>query len=324
MILSQRRLVFTSQCMYFQCRTTYFTEAQHWTSTVDRMSVDISLNPQAFPDVDARVDLNDLGPRLEEYYKRELSFRDDAIHAFAGVFDAFHAENTSEAGVAHFYGIPMFYNEEEVPRSALASFLHFLRWDIQPMTFELANQFPSWSWASQKASGNAGLLSCPRAWKNSRVCVGVDVQVWDNKGGVKSLGSSFTPNEDYLGYPPLLKITAWTKECSINGRDLARAHVVIFNRNIVVPDRNASDYATNILAVFLSVGFLHTDAEDRYLAGLVVTETRSGHFQRVCPFKCWFPSPESETSTLLGSLNDHDTLQSFLEHECTMRTIEMR
>ncbi|XP_014554498.1 hypothetical protein COCVIDRAFT_55448, partial [Bipolaris victoriae FI3] len=87
MLLSRRRLVFTKTQMYFQCRNAMCMESLNPDYTDYRRG---SIFPiRRFPSGGIGKTVYDLLCRLEEYYRRELSFGIDSILAFDGVVNAF-------------------------------------------------------------------------------------------------------------------------------------------------------------------------------------------------------------------------------------------
>lgn len=80
-LLSRRRLVFTGSQVYFQCRRDHRLEGLTLPS-----SIESTLKPRAFPEIYIGLDAVAIYDRLQEYYKRHLSFDTDIPNAFSGIF----------------------------------------------------------------------------------------------------------------------------------------------------------------------------------------------------------------------------------------------
>jgi hypothetical protein len=190
MLLSCRRLVFTKTQMYFQCMAGTSIESMSpelavksgllTGSPVQSVSgIDLEelyrVFPRGFaeshedaPDRSVRSYARYLNNRLCEYYKRQLSFGTDTIDAFLGIINFCRAASMGQK-ITQFYGVLFSYDDtsgHDLPR---ASFLEGLMWSISPpmhdevlrretTLYVVPHTFPSWSWASAKATLPADAL----------------------------------------------------------------------------------------------------------------------------------------------------------------------
>jgi hypothetical protein len=168
-LLSRRRLVFTDTRVYMQCCSEHFIECEdqrkRWFPSKE--------DPRIFPAQGIGSWPLGVYDRLSEYYLRDLSYATDNIKAFEGVFQAFSRLRASEnsPSVAHFYGVPILYDEQRISGSpnpevippgrmdtfgGNASFALGLAWCSgyhNPSGIVHNDLFPSWTWA---ASGPGG------------------------------------------------------------------------------------------------------------------------------------------------------------------------
>jgi len=166
-LLSPRRLVFTDTQMYFQCNRCHrLEELSHGFDSFENFCGDLGDDLRVFPRLGIGSISASTYDRLEEYFPRNLSYASDSLEAFEGVLDAYNTEKISTSPrpseMKHFYGIPLVYEEHSVRGRAFTtdSLLRGLTWGLAKPTSrefgqkqsESASQFPSWTWASYKAS----------------------------------------------------------------------------------------------------------------------------------------------------------------------------
>jgi hypothetical protein len=175
MILSRRRLYFTDSQMIFECHSQTFLEMLGIPSThfppktkkdaakpvlsdallgCTTQMLGLEIAPTVFPS-SANSAEDDIWVHIKEYSGRCLSYMDDTLNAFEGIFDA-RARGTG-AYVHHFWGIPISERTRFATvgdRAGVLSFIHGLLWftadnsDDKDHTAELTGTwFPSWSWA---------------------------------------------------------------------------------------------------------------------------------------------------------------------------------
>jgi hypothetical protein len=141
---STRRIVFTEQQVYYECR--YGTAHETW-----RNFLDSDISHLLDPDALGENHPTDICRLLEQYCGRELSIDSDAIRAFEGVFHNYWRRHH----VHQYLGIPIlplsmtsgrFGSLESLYRSRGEAFAAALTWCNQaPGTRR--SLFPTWSWA---------------------------------------------------------------------------------------------------------------------------------------------------------------------------------
>ncbi|EUC45918.1 hypothetical protein COCMIDRAFT_4955 [Bipolaris oryzae ATCC 44560] len=216
MLLSRRRLVFTKAQMFFQCRKTHcmeiFNPASDWAQ---------SLHLQCFPSQGIGFSIYDLQARLEEYYMRQLSLDRDTVLAFDGIVNAFDESEYFPFRVKQFYGVLLFYPDGDNDQ-ARKQFISNLCWYVSGNGYIASddqggrNLFPSWSWASTKASHLQGPLmraimpSCLEHNDEIEICL-------TSKEGREMNLSAFIENanshEEFL---PSIKMTTWVLQYSFS------------------------------------------------------------------------------------------------------------
>jgi hypothetical protein len=181
---------------------------------------------------------NILYRQLEEYYTRHVKFSTDIITAFLGIIRAFEMRSGPHHIFAtHLYGLPVFYDgESHTPKSMAlkrrdcddprSTFANSLSWHIDwgipdgvDMKFKRSSLFPSWSWASVKASlhpHTAGslFLSC---WDDVNHYQ-EELQAWvTDETGKRSCLEDYIRNTDQRhgkGIMPSIIIQSWTALCA--------------------------------------------------------------------------------------------------------------
>ncbi|KAI0384062.1 heterokaryon incompatibility protein-domain-containing protein [Hypomontagnella monticulosa] len=145
-LLARRKLIFTEQEVYFQCRYSYCFESFHVPKSLGGLlgshtpgysggDAIVSLSPlTSFIPGDAS--LEQLEDQLIQYTNKSLSFESDRLNAFLGVLNA--------SKIAHIWGIPVLVDADQWYGSSLD--IIFLGWRSLN-TGQRNNMFPSWSWA---------------------------------------------------------------------------------------------------------------------------------------------------------------------------------
>jgi hypothetical protein len=142
-LLAQRRLIFTDKQAYFQCNASYSFEGWRGASRAKGRRAD---KFQVFSDSGAASTFT-LGRRIQEYWRKNLSYQTDALAAFLGIMNTF--SNNDEKFV-HLHGLPLLpldgsYELPETQHEALPYIAQSLLW--QSCAFSLRrNSCPSWSW----------------------------------------------------------------------------------------------------------------------------------------------------------------------------------
>lgn len=230
-LLSRRCLVFTDTQIYFQCLSSYYIEglanyresSQFW-------------DLRAFPRTSIDSTTDAIYDRLEDYYKRELSFKTDIINGFSGVFQAFSKVQQRNSGpqTAHFYGIPIFAyktpralgdtvlrEERDDSGGANASLALGLAWQVRSSTYRTDklyrshttdSPFPSWTWAAFKASHpqhGLGLLKFPfRMHSVSQSDSAINVRVRHVSGDFMTLNEYMSHEDDYTNFQPFVDLAS--------------------------------------------------------------------------------------------------------------------
>lgn len=224
-LLSRRRLVFTDTQTYFQCRTEHFVEGLDcravWRHSIPSF--------QAFPERGIGTNVLGVFDRLQEYYRKDVSFGTDTISAFSGIFQAFQhlGPDLSFPQTNHIYGIPMFCEQDnpspdEVLTRLNTSFALGLAWkvfdcqypDRQSPFADTDELFPSWSWAAFKArrcGADAGRLEFQfrgYAYHSEIDRTLIDVRTHHREGSVMNLLDYIHHGGDYVAFEPRIDITS--------------------------------------------------------------------------------------------------------------------
>lgn len=135
--LSQRRLIFTDHHLVLSCNKDHYQEMVTMTkwSRADIGYYIRSLVPRISIE-DSRIDSNKTFQQyLEEYCKRDMSYRADALNACLGIFQ--YTRQTT--GIDHIWGIPFQVEDGKV--------LFSLSWTHRhPYSVGRRSNFPSWPW----------------------------------------------------------------------------------------------------------------------------------------------------------------------------------
>ena len=181
MLLSHRRLTFTDSQMVFQCRQQDFREsigspsAHYIHSCQTEMATPVpdiaghgctralfqSSRPDSiFPDAGIGNVADEIYTRIEEYSTRTLSYPQDVLNAFNGVFSEFESGAVRQDGHDHFYGnhfwgVPIFrYDGDNPEYKAVCSLVAGLTWRTGSPNFydrdsvSRPGKWPSWSWTA--------------------------------------------------------------------------------------------------------------------------------------------------------------------------------
>jgi len=285
-LLSKRRLVFTESQVYFQ--------SDHHTFTEDNV-IGIESTSSAFKDDLRAFPLNNvlynstyIYDRLEEYFPKHLSFSSDALKAFEGIFAADRVARRS----SHFWGIPIL----SVPgksSTGVATFTVGLTWKVDGLLEECEmtaesqrTEFPSWSWAAQKAGRpNKGLGRLH--FQLGAIYFGAywsTISLLRLDGRSVDLDEYATRMEDYKDYLPQIDVSNWsisakvllhrTPSTSVIGPKRKEQYVHFDGVN---PDLEGK----NTMVVFMYAQRYNTEMPTLEVKGLVVEEVADGHWRRV-------------------------------------------
>jgi len=248
-MLSTRRLVFTDSQVYFQCRSSYVLEG--WKGQGSELARNSRLLLAAFSEISAISRSTGLYNRLEEYYRRELSYPSDILNAFTGIFRAFRNIRQQGSGPygSHFYGISIIYHLAQgdsvvgEPRNAEISFALGLAWKVYSRDNSYANfnklgnlvasndnrlyrlvvqdnPFPSWTWAAFKASqqlSDPGRLHFPYRFPSDKLIHGkfFEINLYHRSGAKMSLVDYLKQEDDYTKFLPIIEITSFVMHGSL-------------------------------------------------------------------------------------------------------------
>lgn len=223
-----RRLVFTPSQIYFSCQQGSRLENVHLNS-----GSTANLLGQPFPESSVGTSQDDICLRLEEYFKREISYPSDILNAFSGIArtfsrgcDPLRPNDISD----HFYGIPVYQmrevdcpHEEQAKETSAVFALH-LSWKVrlsetwEPIPYRHISdnaQFPTWSWASYKAalcllSVSGATLSFQRFVSLDRIDRNLHIRLRHVTGIYRSPYEYLRSDEGYTQFHPEVEITSST------------------------------------------------------------------------------------------------------------------
>jgi hypothetical protein len=289
MLLSPRRLVFTSSQMYFQCLVQHHLESLCSEATFAVFKDGLRVFPH-----EATSSLEELSERLQEYYKRQLSFQTDIVDAFLGVLGAFNASNDLPWSVTHFYGIPICYGSS--PEVARHSFIRSLLWTVETKhnnTIIPTDAFPSWTWASVKAerpSEDPGELDLQVSGHVDPIAVpnDIDIQVCHRTSGSMTISAFVQEQGESRDFQPWLDITTWTQRFKVRILNqqyfpgVGRAELPGFGGGINIFDQRALEIGEiHVLCLRAPrLGERDTDNIIR-IECLLVVETSPGLYRRI-------------------------------------------
>lgn len=213
--------------MYFQCTEAHEVESLHPGLTTSLFFKDIDV---VFPKYAVGTNISDIGSRLSEYYKRQLSFPADIIDAFTGIINA--ANNSRniqnelrdhayyDGTLTQFYGVLVYYDKRN-PDTLRISFLIGLNWsvkDLDGVGTTASSLFPSWTWASVKAAQPPDQLGTFQPVSNAVPGIktpwrGIDVQICHRTRGLQSM--SDLSEHEYKDYHPYFDIKTWVQKCPV-------------------------------------------------------------------------------------------------------------
>jgi hypothetical protein len=220
---------------------------------------------------------------LMEYYRRQVSFTTDIIHAFAGIINAFDNSEYFHDRATHFYGIPIIYNNTELAR-ATVSFKENLAWETVPSTANLiptkrTDIFPTWSWASAKADQKEHtprrLFQVPYRIADLRSPLSTaEVRVEHRVHGEMDI-SAFTIHDDgYEHFFPYINVTSWVLDCDVRAD---AGFVRILGEDILLEHAPACR-PSKFYIVFIGV---HGSSPTCGAIGILTQEVSPGVFCRV-------------------------------------------
>lgn len=300
-LLSRRRLVFTNSQMYFQCLQTHCLESLKADSAISGGSLEMF---RVFPPEGIGRTIHDFNRRLEEYSKREISWKVDVIDAFTGIINAFDDQERLPCSITQFYGIAILTGGQTVAQShdlAQSSFVRGLCWELTARNEDLLLSkpdftFPTWSWASRKADVSwdpqSAIRYNMRYSQISKLDPTVRISVSHAVHGLLDLASFAFNMYNYKNCEPWLDISTWIF-------DLSAVREAAFKYQIdawVEPEQD------------ITCAYLGSNAVTPGLYGLLLQQTENGTLRRIGLWRI--------TSATQPSGNDHDDGGSSFSYWC--------
>ncbi|KAI1817711.1 heterokaryon incompatibility protein-domain-containing protein [Poronia punctata] len=207
-ILSPRRLVFTDEQVYFECRTMNCFESLY--SPLDRLH--IKRKSKTYEDLRGGVFSGNRGYRfgkpetfsqylwnVEEYSSRTLRYDEDALRAFQGIIRRFSRQARPLGNV---WGLAYAHNSD----LGLSYFVYSLTWshETRSIRSRRRNDFPSWTWVGWEGRAQYKPVSREKLRFDNRV---KSLSFENSAGDVvefKDLTTSYQENCTY----PIIHITA--------------------------------------------------------------------------------------------------------------------
>lgn len=221
-ILSRRRLIFTSHQVFWECNSMHCAESI--SLPLDSLHVKhrnrfkVKVPPGPFRAKRPGTKPMEVWAYIQEYYRRQLSYPDDALNAIQGILRVF--ENATKA-VRNLSGIPMIPRfQQNSDLNTSTSFLIEIMWNLKGGTRRPG--FPSWSWAGWEG----GTLSPPcfedyddlgGNLKQSSLCI-PKMWVESAEDWLQSLpnGLATQPCSSAIeANPAYINIEAWTIPCLV-------------------------------------------------------------------------------------------------------------
>jgi hypothetical protein len=233
MLLSRRRLVFTDSQMIFQCCTEEFQEFLSISTPydptrdpdrptardIDRYRLNLGCTQKVappsrmphlrasrinniFPANGIGTSAKDIYQRIEEYTMRNLSYTDDILNAFVGIFGAFG--RNIRGYKTHFWGIPILGEYPDLMRQQWAeSFVTGLAWYSLSPVERRPGSWPSWSWIAVMGLGVKHYTSqfrCPFP---------LECTYTNERGSKESVYQYVQGKHDYTKYHQWIDLTTW-------------------------------------------------------------------------------------------------------------------
>jgi hypothetical protein len=305
-ILSCRRLIFTDEQTYFECRSMYCCEALNFplqylhTQDQQRFKAafcndsNVGIFPKSFGSTAWEV-----VDRIEEYTKRMLSHPSDILNALLGVLKA--VEN-GPRNVRHCFGVPILpspprsrttkdddsdtRNVDYSPYvwSPMAGFCTGLCWDVDKPVHRRPG-FPSWSWVGW--IGNIHWAFQKFQWGNIRGNTDLRVQFQLHDGRIAAWNEFELAYQNFM--PQLsgkLHISAWITPLRILAVGLRQVETEVdgidgqrFSWCFSATTTDSRLFASESLAIHLTQDRRETLGFTGIFV-MVVCRTRSGCFER--------------------------------------------
>jgi hypothetical protein len=243
--------------------------------------------------------------RIQEFFKRHLSFSSDSLHAIEGILEAFNGNKFGVMRAKHFHGIPIFYNpRDQTGEKILVG--SSLTWRIKKAVSDRGTTacndasnpgLPSWTWAVRKSTrpkATDELMFVCDPWElANHPDIGYRVPHENGKAVSFLEFTTFLNSQKYLRFCPCIEITSWTIRgylLSYAPHDIEKGqHTTFLGKNgVLFLDDERSWEGETIVAVLLGFrDYTSKTSEDRAVF-LLAHEAAPGNFSRV---GLWCPSP---------------------------------
>lgn len=183
-LLSRRRLIFTTEQVFFECQCMSCSEVLDEPLDFlhqNKSYMDSRYRTGLFPDEGVGKDPSDVAKLIEIYSEKKLTYESDGLNAIAGSLRLFSQQKPP---VYTYWGVPFVADSpnSRTVNSSKTAFLRGLLWIIEGNYRRRQGHFPAWSWV-----GYIGRVSYERAevWKwnfkpvHSRQLLRGEVDGWD-------------------------------------------------------------------------------------------------------------------------------------------------
>jgi Heterokaryon incompatibility protein (HET) len=146
-LFSRRRLIFTTEQVFFECQSMSCSEVldepleqlHHHKSEMDSR-----YRTGLFPNQGTGKGPFDVAKLIETYSRKKLTYESDGLNAIAGLFRMFGRQSPAVNG---YWGVPFVSdNRDWLAKLSKGAFLHGLLWIIEGDCKRRKGQFPTWSW----------------------------------------------------------------------------------------------------------------------------------------------------------------------------------
>ena len=241
-LLSRRRLIFSDQQIYYECRGMYCCEAlnfdllgQH-TNNGERFRAEYCHGQDIgmFPSNGVGKTPKNVLDCIEEYSTRTLTNKSDLLNGILGIFRAFER---SSLAIRHCWGVPIVDLQRKVnkpntvsqlsTRNSISGFIVGLCWDLRESSTRLSD-FPSWSWTGWVSNVQwTVLFRGDYEWKSLKVDLDLEISIELCDGRILDWHTFHQSYEQYT-YPSTLShfihLSAWTISLPISERDYEPSH----------------------------------------------------------------------------------------------------
>ncbi|KAH7094869.1 hypothetical protein FB567DRAFT_511256 [Paraphoma chrysanthemicola] len=212
---SWRRLIFTEEHLFLQCRRTEFSDSsrvlcERYPATRSNRTPPPKWKPNI--SFGADDDVEGLVRAIEQYSLRDLTYDDDVLRGLQGILSAYESR-----GFSHYWGVPSLnlhlrasnnQNENE-KRNDIDSFVFGLCWRPKELCKRRLH-FPTWSWTGWKGS-----VSYDWFYHKEQLMKSTDVEVsLEKKNGEHLSWVEISQSHNRSALAPVLTSFIWiTAQC---------------------------------------------------------------------------------------------------------------